>query len=172
MTNLLIEDIMNVDILLMKPDQSLMTAIKKMQEKNSDYVLVSVDEYPEGIVTERDVVTKVLTAGLNPETVILKTIMSAPVATIEKNADVKQAWETISDSKIKRLIVTENEKAIGVVTSFDILAVAPELFECKEEQQTSEGGGFCEFCGNYFPSLNTVEGKFVCDSCKDQLLEE
>ena len=172
MTNLLIEDIMNIDILLMKPDQSLMTAIKKMQEKNSDYVLVSSDEYPEGIVTERDVVTKVLTAGLNPETVTLKSIMTAPVATVEKNADVKRAWETISESKIKRLIVTEHEKAIGVVTSFDILAVAPELFECTENQQQVESGGFCEFCGNYFPSLNSVEGKYVCDSCKDQLLEE
>ena len=91
MTNLLIEDIMNIDILLMKPDQSLMTAIKKMHEKNSDYVLVSNDDYPEGIVTERDVVSKVLTAGLNPETVTLKSIMTTPVATIEKNADVKQA---------------------------------------------------------------------------------
>jgi len=170
-SNILIEDIMNNDILMMGPNGSLKEAVRKMQEKNSDYVLICKDGYPEGIVTERDVLTKVLSAGLKLDKVVLKDIMSSPVMTIEKNLDVKLAWEAISESKIKRIIITENDKAVGVLTSFDILAVAPELFEAEDEQGSPEGG-FCEFCGNYFPSLNVVEGKFVCDSCKDQLLEE
>jgi len=170
-SNILVEDIMNNDILIMGPTDSLKDAVKKMQDKNSDYVLICKDGYPEGIVTERDVLTKVLSAGLKPDKVILKNIMSTPVMTIEKNQDVKLAWESISESKIKRLIITDNDKAVGVITSFDILAVAPELFEADLEQKNPEGG-FCEFCGNYFPSLNEVEGKYVCDSCKDQLLEE
>ncbi|MBN1786456.1 MAG: CBS domain-containing protein [Candidatus Methanofastidiosa archaeon] len=171
MSKILIEDIMNNDILIMGPDDSLVKAVKKMQEKNSDYVLVSNDRYPEGIVTERDVITKVLSVGLKPDKVKLKDIMKSPVMTIEKKLDVKVAWESISESKIKRLIVTESEKAVGVITAFDILSVAPELFEAEEGQNNPEGG-FCEFCGSYFPSLNMVEGKYVCDSCKDQLLEE
>ena len=171
MSKILIEDIMNNDILIMGPDDSLLTAVKRMQEKNSDYVLICNKNYPEGIVTERDVLSKVLSAGLKPDKVTLKDIMTTPVSTIEKNHDVRLAWETISESKIKRLIVIDNEKVVGVITSFDILAVAPDLFETENEQIASEGG-FCEFCGSYFPSLNMVEGKYVCDSCKDQLLEE
>jgi len=170
-SNILIEDIMNNDILMLGPDDSLIEAVRRMQQKNSDYVLICKDSYPEGIVTERDVLTKVLSKGLKPDKVRLKNIMSTPVTTIEKNLDVKLAWEIMSESKIKRLIITENEKAVGVITSFDILAIAPEIFEAEADQNNPEGG-FCEFCGNYFPSLNMVEGKYVCDSCKDQLLEE
>lgn len=172
MTNLLIEDIMNNDILLMAPEDTLSVAIKKMQEKNTDYVLIGSDGYLEGIVIERDVVAKVVSARLNPDTIRLKSIMNTPVTTIERKTHVKDAWELISDSKIKRLIVTEADRPIGVVTSFDILAVAPEVFMCTEAEETADKGGFCEFCGNYFPSLNMVEGKYVCDSCKDQLLED
>ncbi|RZN47576.1 CBS domain-containing protein [archaeon] len=170
-TKPLIEDIIDTDILLMKSTSTVMEAVRKMHEKNTDYALICNDGAPEGIVTERDVISKVLTAGLNPEKVPLYKIMTTPVTTIEKNAEVIDAWNLISESKIKRLIVTENEKVVGVITSFSILSIAPEIFTHEEELSRPEGG-FCEFCGNYFPSLNEVEGKFVCDSCKDQLLEE
>ncbi|MHC1598328.1 MAG: CBS domain-containing protein [Candidatus Methanofastidiosia archaeon] len=171
MVKILIEDIINTDILIMKSTDSLMDAIKKMHEKNSDYVLICEDRFPEGIITERDVMAKVLTVGLNPEKVKLGDIMTTPVISIEKNVEVMEAWKTISESKIKRLIVTDNESAIGFITAFDILAITPELFECEENISNPEGG-FCEFCGNYFISLNEIEGKYVCNSCKDQLLEE
>jgi CBS domain-containing protein len=91
MTNLLIEDIMNNDILLMAPEDTLSVAIKKMQEKNTDYVLIGSDGYLEGIVTERDVVAKVVSARLNPDTIRLKSIMNTPVTTIERKTHVKDA---------------------------------------------------------------------------------
>jgi len=168
---ILVRDIMNSDILLMDRSETISDAVKVMHKKNSDYVLIGKDKYPEGIVTERDVISRALSSGVKLDSVVLSKIMTTPVITIDLNADVKVAWETISDSKTKRLIVTEDDKAIGIVTSFDILAIVPEIFECENEKEGPEGG-FCEFCGSYFPTLNEVGGKFVCDSCKDQILEE
>ncbi|MHC1605622.1 MAG: CBS domain-containing protein [Candidatus Methanofastidiosia archaeon] len=172
MTKILVSDIMKTNIPIMKASDSVNDAIKNMQKTNSNYTLVSNGGNPDGIVTEKDIVTRALSLGQKLNNIQISEIMTSPVITIETSANIVQASQLITESKIRRLIVTENDKIVGVVTSFDILALAPELFESRDDEAENPEGGFCEFCGNYFSSLNVVEGKFVCDSCKAQLLEE
>jgi signal-transduction protein with cAMP-binding, CBS, and nucleotidyltransferase domain len=120
---------------------------------------------PIGVVTERDIVKRVISKGKKPSEVKLKSIMSSPVITIEYDSTILGASKVISEQNVRRLVVTKNEAIVGIVTSIDLLNYAPEIFEERIEEREI-GPGACEVCGQHFQNLNEVNGKYVCDNCK------
>lgn len=120
---------------------------------------------PIGVVTERDIVKRVISKGKKPSEVKLESIMSSPVITIAYDSTILEASEVISGQNVRRLVVTKNEDIVGIVTSIDLLNYAPEIFEERIEEREI-GPGVCEVCGQHFRDLNEVNGKYVCDNCK------
>lgn len=73
-----------------------------------------------GIVTERDLVSKVLAIGKDPHNVRLENIMSQPVVTADPETQVADATKLMSEKCIRRLPVMGKGSLVGIVTSTDV----------------------------------------------------
>ena len=76
---------------------------------------------PKGIITERDMVQKVLAEGLNPSQVQVGTIMTVPVIDIDINRTVHDASDLMAKKGIRHLPVTENHQLVGILSVRDLI---------------------------------------------------
>tara|TARA_Y100000031_G_C8140857_1_gene347503 strand:- start:446 stop:856 length:411 start_codon:yes stop_codon:yes gene_type:complete len=70
-----------------------------------------------GIFTERDVTRKVVGRGKNPESILVKDVMSSPIISISGNTPLNEASQIMLENRIRRLPVTENGEVVGVLTT-------------------------------------------------------
>jgi CBS domain-containing protein len=146
-------------------------------------IVASKDGKPIGIITERDLVVRVLAKNAKPDTVKAKDVMTAPLMTIEPDATISEAARRMSRLDIRRLAVTYKEKLVGIVSSKDVLGVMPELLETLQEKARLEGenmaeeaekeaaplAGYCDHCGVWSDDLKEIDGQFYCEDCRIEL---
>jgi signal-transduction protein with cAMP-binding, CBS, and nucleotidyltransferase domain len=135
-----------------------------------------------GIITERDLVIRVIANNLKPDTIKTKEIMTTPLVTIEPDATVSDAARRMNRLDIRRLGVMYKGNLVGIISSKDLLGVMPELLEIMQEKNRIEEGeeeleeaplsGYCENCNAYSESLKEVEGRNICDECRIELSEK
>ena len=95
-------------------------AARIMDQKLIGSVLIKEGSEIIGIVTERDILRKVVAKGKNTDIITAKDIMSRPLITIDANNDALEASRIMDEKRIRRIVVTENGKAIGKVTANSI----------------------------------------------------
>ncbi len=95
---------------------SVAEAARIMKKAGATEAIVVTGSSPEGIVTERDILYKVVAAGSNPSQVKVREIMSSPVQTIEDGSKVGEAIAKMSKLGIRRLGVTRSGKIVGIIT--------------------------------------------------------
>ena len=95
---------------------SVAQAARTMQKAGATEAIVVTGSAPQGIVTERDILYKVVAAGSNPSMVKVKDIMSSPIQTIEEAARVGEAISKMSKLGIRRLGVTRKGRIVGMIT--------------------------------------------------------
>ena len=163
-----IEEVMRKDIIKLTPEDTVAKAAREMSKKDLGCIVIVEDSKPTGVVTERDIVKRVISKGKKPSKVKLGSVMSSPVITVDYDSSIHEASKIISEENVRRLIVTKNDEIVGIVTSIDLLNYAPEIFEeeIEEREEREIGPGICEICGQHFQNLNEVNGKYVCDNCK------
>ena len=103
-------------------EESIYHAAKAMQESGTTEAIVVVQDVPTGIITERDILYKVVAAGLYPQRVKAKDVMSAPLETVEDTSRVADAIAKMSKLGIRRLGVTRGGKIVGMVTQKAVVA--------------------------------------------------
>lgn len=119
-------------------------AARIMGEKGVTELVVTKDGEPIGIITEKDLVYRVLAPGVLPSAPVDR-VMSVPIQTIDENANVAEAVSKMIKLNIRRLVVTRNGKVVGIVTQKALLLAEgqklglPELFKPKEIA--------CPYCG-------------------------
>jgi len=116
-----VSSFMTRDVKTEKEDQNVLTAYRIMNENNIGCVIiVKKDDKPIGIITERDVVR--LLGSLNPSLlqIPLRDIMSKPVITISINSSLRDAIQTMQQKNIRRLVIVDKEKMVGIITDKDI----------------------------------------------------
>ncbi len=111
-----VKEIMHA-ITIVDPNISILEVAKIMRDKNIGSVLIKVDELNWGIVTERDIIVKVISKDLDPKMVKVSEIMTELRYTIDSNASIQKASEIFNIHPIRRLPVMENGEIIGMVTS-------------------------------------------------------
>jgi predicted transcriptional regulator len=87
-----------------------------MQMEGATEAIVVAGSTPQGIVTERDILYKVVAAGSNPSVVKVRDIMSSPVQTVDEASNVGEAIAKMSKLGIRRLGVTREGKIVGMIT--------------------------------------------------------
>jgi CBS domain-containing protein len=95
---------------------SVAEAARTMQKANATEAVVVTGSAPQGMVTERDILYKVVAAGSNPSIVKVRDIMSSPVYTVDEASSVGEAIAKMSKLGIRRLGVTRNGKLVGIIT--------------------------------------------------------
>ncbi len=116
-----LEDINLRPLLVMEGNQTVEEAIKEMVSKDSTYVLIKLPEGM-GIITERDVLKKVLAKGLRPEEVKLKDVATFPVVWIESKSTLYDAMVLMARHGIRKLLVKKNGEPVGVLEDRDLIA--------------------------------------------------
>ena len=101
---------------ILDENMSVASAVKQMQPHNAGTIIVLRGNTPLGIVTDTDIINKVVMKGEDSDEVFLKSIMSAPLVTISPKGTVKQALQLMRLNQIKRIPIADSFEILGVVT--------------------------------------------------------
>ena len=104
------------------PLQPISSLTYTMITEDIGAVIVIEKERPIGIITEKDILDRIVTPGKDVYNTLAKDVMSKPVITIEASSMLKEALELMKKKKIRRLGVMENERLVGLVTERRLLA--------------------------------------------------
>ena len=126
--------------------ESVAQAARLMQGAASTEVVVTKDSKPLGIVTERDIVYRVVAAGLDPKSTRVEDIMSTPVETIEETSKVGEAVAKMSKLGVRRLVVTRKGTVVGMATQKRLVSGTLEQHVGLPELATPKGIA-CPYCG-------------------------
>lgn len=169
-----IREAMSGKVLTTGPTTTVAKAAKVMAERGVGSIIIVKSKKPVGILTERDLLMKVVSLDLKPSTVKVGKIMSAPIITIAPDTDITDAARMMARNRIRRLPVVERGKLVGVITASDITAISPELTEIVARPVSPTGEAIeesvCEVCGEVTTSLREVNGTWVCENCRDTMV--
>jgi CBS domain-containing protein len=181
-TKMMVRDVMSSPVVTMDEDETANRAAANMDMKDLGAVIVQNKAGKSiGIITERDIVKRVVAKNLKPDTVKAKEIMTTPLVTIEPEANITDAARRMTRLDIRRLGVIYKGNLVGIISSKDILGVMPELMEIMQERSRIEGdarteeteevplSGYCDRCNTYSESLKERNGQNICDECRIEL---
>ena len=100
--------------------QSILAAIKTMQERKVGALLVVDDGKPVGIFTERDVMTRVVTCECNPAETTVSEVMTSNLVAVGPDTTVQQAMAIVTEKRVRHLPVMKGDELLGVVSSGDL----------------------------------------------------
>lgn len=177
-----VEDVMSSPVITIKDTDSVLTAAKLMKKHGIGcVVVVNKSEKPLGLMTERDVVRRVTALDLLPSKVQAGKSMTKPLATIDPSSNVTDAARKMREMKIRRLIVVQDGKLKGIITSNDIVDITPALIDVMAEKsqiapvqkikESAPLSGYCDRCGSWADELKSHDGQFLCDDCIADLEE-
>ncbi len=84
-------------------------------------IIMDHNNNPIGIITERDIVRRVVSEGKDPKTTKTTEIMSKPLITVEKDSYLYDMAKEMTKNKIRRLPIVKDNKLVGIVTVTDII---------------------------------------------------
>jgi len=186
-SRLLVKDVMSSPVVTTDERASANRVAELMDKQGLGCIIVTgKNGKPLGIITERDLVGRVLAKNTKPDTVKAKEVMTSPLITIEPNETISEAARRMSRLNIRRLGVVYKGQLIGLLSSKDILSVMPELIETIQEHAIIEGenraqeateettplAGYCDRCGIWSDDLKEANGEFLCEDCRVELESE
>jgi len=118
-----VNQVMSKNVLTLDKSTSLQEAAENMKKLNVGCVIVTENNNPIGIITERDFVTKIVAEG-RPLFTEIQEVMSSPLITIDSEETIWEASELMKEKSIHKLPVKENEQIAGIVTTTDIVKIS------------------------------------------------
>ncbi len=117
------KDIVEKDFLSLPPATSVLEATRLMRDAHNGFTIVENEEgKPEGIVTEWDLLARVLAEDRDPEAVSLGEIMSRNLVTVDAGAGIGEIAEVMAQRGTRRVLVVKDGRVLGVVRAQTILA--------------------------------------------------
>ena len=92
-----------------------------MVEKRIGSLVANRDGLPFGIVTEHDLMEKIAAEGVDPSKTTVSEVMTAPLTTIDASASIIDAARRMVEKQVKRLVVTDQDKIVGIVSQTDLV---------------------------------------------------
>jgi signal-transduction protein with cAMP-binding, CBS, and nucleotidyltransferase domain len=187
-SKMLVKDVMSSPVITIEENASANRVAELMDKNDLGCIIVTNKEgKPLGIITERNLVVRVLSKNVKPDSLKANEVMTSPLITIEPDATISDAARRMSRLNIRRLGVIYKGQITGLLSSKDVLAVMPELIEIIQErarienesrtqEETEEGSaplaGHCDHCGVWSDDLQQRNGEFLCEDCRVELEEE
>lgn len=175
-TGITVREVMSTQVITAKETDSAQRVADIMKNQSIGSVIIIDDQgKPTGIVTDRDIVTRIVAKNLLPSDVKAKEIMSTPISTIDPAMDIGAAAQMMKVRRIRRLLILDKGKIAGIITDRTIFAIMPKLMELLTEKAKIGGevikrppplAGYCDNCGQWSDTLVDVEGRFICEDCR------
>jgi trk system potassium uptake protein len=106
--------------IVLDEDVNVAIAVRDMHSRRAELIIVTKDIRPVGVVTDSDILDKVVMKGEDSDQILLKSIMSSPVISLSAKGTVRQALELMRVNTIKHIPVTDNIKIFGIVTQEEL----------------------------------------------------
>ena len=129
----LVRDIMSKEVKVVRPDSSVKEVVATMNKFDIGSIVVVQGNRPVGIITERDILRRIVQPCLAPETLTARQVMTSPVLTISETASIDEAAKLMAKKKVKKLPVMDKQKLVGIVTLTDIVTKVPTMLSILEE---------------------------------------
>jgi CBS domain-containing protein len=180
-TRLAVRDVMTRTVVTATPDMSAAQAGKKMVENRVGSIIIVKDGGPVGIVTESDMVAKVIFKNIKPSSIKLEQLMSKPLITTKSSDDVHEAVLMMAQKKIRRLPVIDGDELVGIITDADVIQVSSEINQILDNliQMNRESvldrrevvitQGECEECEEFSEDLRQDGGHLKCPRCRGSI---
>ena len=115
-------DILEKDFLSLPQSTSILDAAKSMKASKHGFAIVGSPENPEGIVTEWDVVSKVVAEGKDPAKTTLGEVMTNEIFTMKASESISTVAKLMSERGVRRVVVKDGNKVVGYITAKTVLA--------------------------------------------------
>jgi len=133
-SNVVVRDIMTKDVHVVRNDTSMAEVVATMAKFDLGYVMIEQSGKPTGIITEHDIIVRLVTQGLAPSAVIARMVYTNPIFTIDENATVEEAVQMMKHWGVKHLPVTGKEgELVGVLTAENVMFAVPSMMSTLEE---------------------------------------
>lgn len=122
MAHTFVKDVMKTNVISIDSSKSIKEAACMMDDSNVGCVIITKDNVPVGILTERDFVKRIAAKNKdlsNP----LSDVMSSPLTTINSDETVWEAAEKMKQNKIHKLPVLDENKVSGIITTTDLVEI-------------------------------------------------
>lgn len=135
-----LSEIMTSDVEILHPDDSLQTAARKMRDRDIGFLPVYDGDQLIGVLTDRDIVMRGLASGMQPETMIGRNMLTAPVVYCYDDQSVDEATDLMRQNQIRRLVILQrgNDRVVGVVSLGDLAMNADKKTSGEVLQSVSE----------------------------------
>jgi len=181
--DVLVKEVMKTNLVIVQPFTTVLEAARIMKANKIGNVIIAEINHPIGILTESDIIKKVICEGKNAKEVLVEEVMSSPIVVTEPYISLQDALKIMGKCNIRRLLVIENNNLVGIITQRDISRLSPALLEIAHEWsgigtrdeeylQSQTFSGKCEDCNTLSTSLKSVDGRLLCDDCIDGLKYE
>jgi CBS domain-containing protein len=173
-----VRDLMTRSLVSMDPEDTVTEAARLMDRKRIHSILIGHGNELSGIITDLDIISRVVSKGLDPSKVKVREVMTSPLVSIGEDAAIEECAKKMRENGVRRLIVESDDGKVGMIAESDIVRVTPELhFLIRERSQLEAGltstapekvvlSGYCEMCGNYSSQLRNVDSKWLCEDCR------
>ena len=122
-----IKDVMITEVITVDVNTNLRKAVERMNSHEIGCLIVLEKGSYVGILTERDVLKRIVAEARNPEETMVGDVMSKPLVVVNPESSLEEAINLMIEKKIKKLPVIENRKLVGLVTMTEIARVHPEM---------------------------------------------
>jgi len=123
------EDVMITKIAIIDENASAKKAAEIMAQIDMGAIIVTAEGKTKGILTERDIIKRIVAIGKNANKTKVKNIMSSPLITISPKTTLKEAAHIMFEKKIKNLPVSHEKQLIGLVNLHDICKSQPQVLK-------------------------------------------
>ena len=126
-----VETKMKTKPLTASPDDPVSVVMDLMMKENVGAIVVVKDDSPIGVITERDLLERVIRQKKDLELTPVRDAMSKPAVTIEAGRSIENALSIMQEHGIRRLIITKNNSLVGITTQRRLLEVAYDQYLIK-----------------------------------------
>ena len=113
-------DIMQKNVITIELEKTAQYASTILKDNDISFLVVVEDSKPVGIVSERDIVRKIVAENMEASKIQLESIMSKKFKWVEPNSSIESAVQKMLNNNIRRLVVLEDENLVGVITQTDL----------------------------------------------------
>ncbi len=123
-----VRDVMTRQVIVIDPDRTIADAAKRMAAKKIGGLVVVEHGRPIGLLTDRDILWEVTAKGKNPSKVLVRDLMTSPVATVSPLTTLRAAARVMLEKNTRWIVVTRLENVEGIVTASDLTQGFLEAF--------------------------------------------
>ncbi len=122
-----VEDVMTPEIITVDENVTVKEAAKIMDQKEISCLIATRKGRAIGIITERDILKRIIVEARNPEKTKVNKVMSSPLEVVPLGTNLEKALRLMIKKKIKKLPVVDNKSILGLVSLTDIAHCQPAL---------------------------------------------